>query len=841
MNVRLSRGISLRRCAFVSTVVTTVAIGRFYAAEADQQRPTISVVKQVPAEARTTLYVSNREPLLPSPLVKLPIGSIVPRGWLRGQLELEAQGMTGRLMEISPWCRFDKNAWTDPEGKGHSGWEELPYWLKGYADLGYVLNDEAIIKEARRWIEAALASQRDDGWFGPRSLLTSLDGKPDLWPNMLMLNVLQSFYEYTGDPRVLPFMTKYFRWELNYPEKDFMVGYWPKIRAGDNLETVYWLYNRTGEKWLLELAEKLHRRTQDWTSGVSDWHGVNITQGFREPGVYYMQEKDPKYLAAAERNYRTVMDLYGQVPGGGFGADEQCRRGFSDPRQGFETCSMVEYMHSFEMLTKISGDPIWSDRCEDVAFNSLPAAQTPDLKALHYLTSPNMVQLDKGNKAPGIMNSGTMFSFSPGEVYRCCQHNVAQGWPYFAEELWLATSDGGLCASLYAASEITAKVDLAASLATRANSVDVKIVEETDYPFSDTIRLKISLTRPARFPLYLRVPGWCAKPDVLINSKVQNIDAEPRSYVKIDREWSDGDTVLLTLPMRLIVRTWAKNHDSVSLDYGPLTFSLAIGERWSRYGSNEKWPEEEVFATTPWNYGLVLDKKNPAASITIESNQKPLAAQPFTPDSSRIRLLAKARRIPNWTQDSNGLIRTLQDSPVRSDEQIESITLIPMGAARLRITAFPVIGEGADAHEWTTPANPPTASHCFERDSVEALNDGILPTKSSDTGIPRFTWWDHRGTHEWVQYNFDSPRSLKSAAVYWFDDTGFGGCRIPKSWRLVYKDGNAWKPIEPTGSYGLERDKFNTVEFAPVKTTAIRLEADLRPDFSAGILEWKVE
>ena len=180
-----------------------------------------------------------------------------------------------------------------------------------------------------------------------------------------------------------------------------------------------------------------------------------------------MQAKDPKFLAAAERNYRTVMDLYGQVPGGGFGADEQCRRGFGDPRQGFETCSMVEFMHSFEMLTKISGDPVWSDRCEDVAFNSLPAAQTPDLKALHYLTAPNMVQLDKGNKAPGIENSGTMFSYSPGEVYRCCQHNVAQGWPYFAEELWLATSDGGLCASLYAASEVTARVGLATPLASR--------------------------------------------------------------------------------------------------------------------------------------------------------------------------------------------------------------------------------------------------------------------------------------------------------------------------------------------------------------------------------------
>src|SRR5258705_67743 len=185
------------------------------------------------------LYIANREPLQPSGLIKLPIGSIQPKGWLRHQLVLEANGMTGRLPEISKWCKFEGNAWADSQGQGHSGWEELPYWLKGYGDLGYVLNDEAIIKEARRWIDAVLASQEADGWFGPRSLKSSLKGKPDLWPHMVMLNVLQSYYEYSNDERVRPFMTKYFNWLNEQPGDTFSNGYWPKIRFGDNIHSVY--------------------------------------------------------------------------------------------------------------------------------------------------------------------------------------------------------------------------------------------------------------------------------------------------------------------------------------------------------------------------------------------------------------------------------------------------------------------------------------------------------------------------------------------------------------------------------------------------------------------------
>ena len=110
-------------------------------------------------EGRNDFYVSNREPLLPSPLIKLPIGTIRPKGWLRRQLILMAEGMTGHLPRLSKWCQFEGSAWASPDGQGAYGWEELPYWLKGFGDLGYVLGDERIIKEARKWIEAVLSSQ----------------------------------------------------------------------------------------------------------------------------------------------------------------------------------------------------------------------------------------------------------------------------------------------------------------------------------------------------------------------------------------------------------------------------------------------------------------------------------------------------------------------------------------------------------------------------------------------------------------------------------------------------------------------------------------------------------
>jgi hypothetical protein len=313
------------------------------------------------------------------------------------------------------------------------------------------------------------------------------------------------------------------------------------------------------------------------------------------------------------------------------------------------------------------------------------------------------------------------------------------------------------------------------------------------------------------------------------------------------------------MPMDVMVRKWEKNQNTVSVERGPLTFSLKIGERWTRYGKNEAWPEWEVFPTTPWNYGLDFDPtgakslkedlqfgpKNRelkfAESIQTIKKTGPLPANPFTPETTPIELRVTARRIPAWEQDKFGLVGKLQPSPAKSEEPVETVSLIPMGAARLRITAFPMIGHRRDAHQWSTPRESPIyASHCFESDSVDAIFDGIEPRSSSDARVPRFTWRDHRSTAEWVEWGFSKPRRISAAEIYWVDDTGKGGCRVPQSWKLFYRVGERWLPVEGPAEFGVQRDTYNRVNFKPVEAEGLRINVQLQPNFSGGILEWKV-
>ena len=659
-----------------------------------EEKTRVSVVDRPDTDAVNNSYRQNRSPLLPQNFIKLPVGAVQPEGWILKQLELQKEGLNGQLGEISAWLDKENNAWL---GTGTDyGWEEVPYWLKGFGNMAYILNDKEMISETISSLEAAIKSQRADGYFGP---YIEKNGKPDLWGNMIMIWCLQSYYEYSGDQRVIDLMTNYFKWQLNLADELFLEDYWENSRGGDNLLSVYWLYNITGESFLLDLAAKTHRNTANWRqrSTLPNWHNVNIAQSFREPASWYMLSKDSADLIATYNVHHLIRNTFGQVPGGMFGADENARMGYIDPRQGTETCGFVEQMASDEILLLMTGDPFWAEHCEDVAFNSYPASMMPDLKSLRYITAPNHTISDSKNHHPGIDNKGPFLAMNPFSS-RCCQHNHGQGWPYFVEHLMMATPDNGIAAAIYGACRATVKV---------ADGQPVEIVEETNYPFEESLTFTIHTSDKVTFPLYLRIPSWVNNPSLIINGKTITADLVPGKYVRVERKWKNGDQVVLNLPMKLSQSVWLVNQESRSIHYGPLSFSLKIKEdykkvssietaigdsKWQKNADPAKWPSYEIYPASDWNYGLVVDDSQPLEeNFEVIKSAWPSGNQPFTVETVPLEIKVKGKRLIGWGIDEHGLTAEL---PIKENQNFESateeITLIPMGAARLRITAFPV-------------------------------------------------------------------------------------------------------------------------------------------------------
>ncbi len=654
-------------------------------------QPQVSIVER-PAMTEAGGY---RAPLHGGYLKKLPVGQVQPRGWLREMLNRQRKGLNGQLGTVSAWLDKHNNQWLSDQGD--HGWEEVPYWLRGYSSLAYILGDEEMMDEAKIWFEAVLTHLKANGELGP----SGTDGDPntpDLWAKMPMLWALQTYYEHSGDERVLTAMTNYFMWELTIPDDHFLKGLWQAKRGSDNEWSVVWLYNHTGNAYILPLIDKLHRCGVDWTmkDDLPNWHGVNVAQGFREPATYYIYNGSEQMLQAAYDNHRTMRQRYGQVPGGMYGADENARQGYTDPRQGAETCAVVEQMASDEMMMGITGDPFWADHCELVAFNTLPAALTSDMRALRYITAPNMAISDGKNHAPSIDNSlRGMLSMSPFSS-RCCQHNHGMGWPYFAEHLVMATNDGGLCTMLYAANETTAQV---------ADGQTIRLTVDTNYPFEEEIRMTVHTDRAVSFPLYLRIPRWADQ--ATVNAGAGPVAARNAGqYVKIEKNWADGDQIVLTLPMSISTDVWAQNKGSISVNYGPLTLSLRIDERltqrdssdpeivqddshWQESVDKSLWPAYELFAGSPWNYALRVDGQNQPIDITVSHKPWPADDYPFTLESVPLEFTAKGRKVPSWGFDQTGMTDVLPTRFAPRANEEETIRLVPMGAARLRITAFP--------------------------------------------------------------------------------------------------------------------------------------------------------
>lgn len=621
-----------------------------------------------------SLVVKHRPPLQANAFYQLPLGSVKPKGWLRRQLQIQANGLSGHIDEF--WPDLENSGWL---GKSGESWERGPYYMDGLVPLAYLLDDTELIQKANKWVSWTLDHQRKDGAIGPKK-------NTDWWPNMIVLKALTQYQEATGDSRVIPLMERYFQYQASQLAANPLKS-WGQFRWEDEVLSILWLYNRNGDAKLLDLAKALHSQGYDWKAQFADFpyrdrvnkdqinlktHVVNNAMALKTSAVWWLLTGDKSDHDAVYKQLGEL-DKYHLVANGVHSGDEHYAG--HNPTQGTELCAVVEAMFSLEEMTAILGDPAMGDREEKIAFNALPGAFSGDMWAHQYDQQANQVQASIAprhwvdNKA-----DSNIFGLEPN--FGCCTANYHQGFPKFAANLWMTTPDDGLAAVFYGPSEVRTALK---------DGTKLTVTEQTEYPFEDKIRLIVSPAKPASFQLVLRIPAWTDKPQFNINGKPQS-GMKPGTFYTITRTWAPGDQVNIWFPMPLRVSRWYNS--AAAIERGPLVYSLKIGEDWQRIKTQGLTADWQVTPKTDWNYGLRIDTAHPDKSIQV--TQHPVGDFPFTPNGAPVEVHVKGRKLPGWTLQ-DGSAGPLPGSPALSMQPLETLILIPYGSAKLRITEFPVL------------------------------------------------------------------------------------------------------------------------------------------------------
>ena len=649
-----------------------------------------------PAFAQTATPPARLLPLAATPL---PLGEIKPAGWLKRQLQIQASGLGGHLDEF--WPDVAQSSWI---GGKAEGWERGPYWLDGFIPLAIELDDAALKARAQKWVDYILVHQCDDGWLGP------LAGNPDpasrlsqydIWPRFVLLKALTQWQEATGDPRIVQALTRFLHCaDALLDQKP--LDEWARARWADFSLSIYWLYDRTREPWLLDLAAKVHAQGLDWSGLAQDFpyrekttqralehyreaahgkwindqfngtHGVNVGMGLKAPAVWSRQSTAKSDAAASLQLLRALDQFHGQ-PTGIFSCDEHLAG--LNPSQGSELCTVVETMFSLETMLQTTPEVALADRLEMIAFNALPGTFSDDMWAHQYDQQANQVICKISD--PHIYSDNgaeaNLFGLEPN--FGCCLANFHQGWPKLASHLWMKSEAGDLMAMAYAPCDVR----------TQIGGSDVQIHVQTDYPFDSILDITVTASAPAKFPIDLRIPTWAQGATVSVAEGKPKLIA-PGTFHRLERRWSGSTSIKLILPMP--VRTQPQFNGSVAVYRGPLVFSLNLKPAWNKLRDRAPTADWELSPTLPWNFGLQLNNHAPNLGFAI-SNQ-PLSATPFSGDSPPIRLLGLAREIPSWNMVSNAAAPP-PISPIESSEPVETVELIPYGCAKLRLTDFPVM------------------------------------------------------------------------------------------------------------------------------------------------------
>ena len=679
----------------------------------------VGLMMAVPAQGRNTPPPGAAGPVV---VAELPLGAIKPTGWLKNQLQVQAEGLSGHLDEF--WPDIKDSSWI---GGKAEGWERTPYWLDGIVPLAYLLDDPRLKAKAQRYVDHILDHQTADGWLGP---IGDTGGhKPyDVWPLFVLFKALTQYQEATADPRVIPALLRCAR-KIDAVVSREPLYEWARFRGADLVVGLRWLHERTGDATLLPLADKINAQSYDWrrhfenfaryrakaTRFGLDNHGVNTAMGLKFGVIRSLSSRDPLDRASIHAMLDQLDRWHGQATGM-FSCDEHY--GGTSPAQGTELCTVAEEMYSLELAAAILGDARLGDRLEKLAFNAFPATFKKDMTAHQYDQQTNQVVCKLADPRVYTDNGpeANLYGLEPN--FGCCTANMHQGWPKFATHLWgRNTADGGLVALAYAPSVVETEV----------NGVPVRVELKTDYPFGDTLTFKVRADRKVKLPLHFRMPGWAdqmtlasggdflprvgpAPRDPAFNGTstilgpegIKQIPTNPIIHATTtrlpgDRESTFVDLILtgqgereVTILLPMPVRLRAGFNSAVSVERGPLVYALKIDTEWIKLRGKEPFADYEVFPTTPWNYALVIDKDHPEQSIRFEVGS--VGPRPFSPGGAPIVAHARGVRLPGWQLANSAAAPppTVDPAQVR-DQPTEPITLIPYGCTDLRVTEFPTI------------------------------------------------------------------------------------------------------------------------------------------------------
>ncbi len=598
-------------------------------------------------------------------------GEYRPEGWLRRQLEIQAEGLSGNLDRF--WPDIKDSAWI---GGDRDGWERVPYWLDGFIPLAFLLDNADMKKRAARYVDAIISGQKSDGWLCP------CEDKDragyDIWAAFLIAKVLTVWADCTGDERVPDVLTAMFSQMRHHICRYPLFG-WARWRWYECLIPIYWLREKTGTEAFDGLAHQLKAQGYDYRAlyegfeeslfargpaetGMEN-HVVNTAMAIKSGAVYGLFSQDAGNAGLADMMLEKLDRHHGTVTGI-FTGDEHLHG--RDPIRGTELCAVCELMYSLEWLIAVTGDVKYADRLEKLTFNALPAAFTPDMWAHQYDQQVNQVMCRRISEEtkPFVTNNGESHIFGLEPNFGCCTANLSQAWPKFALSSFMHDETGITAVSL-----VPGKVSFRG----------ITVTADTEYPFKNRVSYRIEASEPADVPFYIRIPVWAEY------AEVNGIRAEAGSVFFCGSRWKGVSVIELSFSPK--TEFIPREHGMTAISRGALIYSIRVGHelKMREYGEGDVrvYPhcDYEVLPTTPYAYKLV--------SRDVTFREQDIGEYPF--DDRNPPVTAKAAAVPIVWRTENGVLALSPESLEAVGERTE-IELVPYGTTMLRVTEFPVEG-----------------------------------------------------------------------------------------------------------------------------------------------------